>query len=254
MAGALDGKVAVVTGGGSGIGEAIARAFADEGCRVVIAGRRAEAIERVAAETGGTAVVTDVAAEGDVAALMAAAAGADGAIDVLVNNAGITGPVSNAEDLDMAAWDETVAINLRGVILCIKHAAPYLKRRGGAIVNMSSLMGLRGYPMRSAYSATKFAVIGLTQAVAHELGQHGVRVNALCPGAVNGELMTRVIAARAAAEGRPEADIIRANYTDVAAMRKWVEPEEVAAAAVFLASDASSAITAESIKVDAGRM
>jgi hypothetical protein len=188
-----------------------------------------------------------------VAALMAAAA-AGGGIDVLVNNAGITGPVANAEALDMVAWDETIAINLRGVILCIKHAASYLKLGGGSIINMSSLMGLRGYPMRSAYSATKFAVIGLTQAVAHELGADGVRVNALCPGAVNGELMTRVIASRAAAESRPEAEIIRANYTDVAAMRKWVEPEEVAAAAVFLASDAASAITAETIKVDAGRM
>jgi NAD(P)-dependent dehydrogenase (short-subunit alcohol dehydrogenase family) len=108
--------------------------------------------------------------------------------------------------------------------------------------------------MRSAYTASKFAVIGITQAVAHEVGQHGIRVNALCPGAVSGELMDRVIAARAKAEGRAPADIIKANYTDVAAMRKWVDPEEVAEAALFLASDASSAITAEHIKVDAGRM
>ena len=254
MGSRLKNKVAVVTGGGSGIGEAIARAFADEGCRVVISGRRAAQIEKVAEEIAGTAIVADVSVEKDVAALMTAAAGSDGTIDILINNAGITGPVANAEDLDMLAWDETVAINLRGVILCIKHAAPFLKVQGGSIINMSSLMGLRGYPMRSAYSATKFAVIGITQAIAHELGPHGVRVNALCPGAVNGELMTRVIAARAAAEARSEEEIIRANYTDVAAMRKWVEPEEVAATAVFLASEAASSITAESIKVDAGRM
>jgi NAD(P)-dependent dehydrogenase (short-subunit alcohol dehydrogenase family) len=252
--GRLQGKVVVVTGGGTGIGEAIARLFAREGCRVVVSGRRQEVIARVAADIGGTAIAADVSREEDVAALMAGCENAHGRLDALVNNAGISGPVADAETMDMAAWDETVAINLRGIILCIKHAAPLLKRQGGSIVNMSSLMGLHGYPMRSAYTATKFAVIGITQAVAQELGRDGVRVNALCPGAVHGELMERVIAARSAAEGRAPEDIIRASYTDVAALRKWVEPEEVAEAALFLASDVSSAITGESIKVDAGRM
>ena len=125
---------------------------------------------------------------------------------------------------------------------------------GGSIINMSSLSGLRGYPNRSAYAATKFAVIGITESVAHEVGRHGIRVNALCPGAVHGELMDRVVAQRSAAEGRPAEEIIRSAYTDVAALRKWVQPDEVARAALFLASDASSAITAERIRVDAGRM
>lgn len=254
MAGTLAGKAALVTGGGSGIGAAIARLFAAEGARVVVAGRRKQALDKVAGEIGGLAVAADVSAEDDVARLIAECDRACGRLDVLVNNAGITGPVANAEDMDMAAWDETIAINVRGVILCIKHAAPLLKRRGGSIINMSSLMGLKGYPMRAAYTATKFAVIGITQAVAHELGRSGVRVNALCPGAVSGELMDRVIAARARAEGRPPEEIIRVNYTDPAALRKWVDPAEVAAAALFLASDAASAVTAETIKVDAGRM
>lgn len=108
--------------------------------------------------------------------------------------------------------------------------------------------------LRSAYAATKFAVIGITEVVAQEVGIHGIRVNALCPGAVNGELMQRVIATRAAKENRPAEEIVRANYTDKAALKRWVEPEEVARAALFLASDQASSITSERIKVDAGRM
>ena len=118
---------------------------------------------------------------------------------------------------------------------------------------MSALMGLKGYPMRSAYSASKFAVVGLTEAVARELGPSGVRVNALCPGAVSGELMERVIARRAEAEGRAPEDIVRQEYTDVSALRRWVAPAEVAACALFLASDASSSITGECIRTDCGR-
>jgi NAD(P)-dependent dehydrogenase (short-subunit alcohol dehydrogenase family) len=127
-------------------------------------------------------------------------------------------------------------------------------RGGGSIINISSLLGLRGYPMRSAYVASKFAVIGISESVAHEVGQYGIRVNALCPGAVRGELMEDVIARRARAEGRSPEEIVKSAYTDVAALRKWVEPEEVAQAALFLASDASSAITGEHVRVDAGRM
>jgi NAD(P)-dependent dehydrogenase (short-subunit alcohol dehydrogenase family) len=213
--------------------------------------RLAEAAERI----GARPVRADVADEESAAALFGSIAAEEGCLDVLVNNAGVTGPVANAEDMDLAAWDEAVAINIRGVILCIKYAVPLLKARGGgAILNMSSLMGLRGYPMRSAYTATKFAVIGITEAVAQEVGPFGIRVNALCPGAVNGALMKRVVAARAAAENRPEADIVKVNYTDKAALRRWVEPEEVASVALFLASDAAAAVTGERIRVDAGRM
>jgi NAD(P)-dependent dehydrogenase (short-subunit alcohol dehydrogenase family) len=251
----LRGKVAIVTGGATGIGYAIATAFAEAEASVVIAGRGAERLEKAAATIGATAITADVSCEADVKHLFGEAERRFDGIDVLVNNAGVTGPVASAEQMDLAAWDETMAVNVRGVILCIKYAVPCLRRRGGgSIINMSSLMGLRGYPMRSAYTATKFAVIGITEAVAHEVGADRIRVNALCPGAVNGELMQRVIAARTAAENRPAEDIIRTNYTDKAALRRWVEPEEVAAAALFLASDASAAITAERVRIDAGRM
>ena len=155
----------------------------------------------------------------------------------------------------MAAWDETMAVNVRGTLLCIRYAVPRMRARGGgSIVNISSLMGLKGTPMRSAYTASKYAVLGITDAVSQEVGIDNIRVNALCPGAVNGALMQRVIAARVVAEGRAAGDIIRGAYTDKASLRRWVEPEEVAAAALFLASPASAAITGERLRVDAGRV
>ena len=255
QAGELAGKVAVVTGGGTGIGKAIAKALSNAGASVVVSGRRIEALEAVAGEIGCLPVACDVREERDVARLFAKTEQRFGGLDILINNAGVTGPVSSAEAMDLAAWDETFAINVRGVILCLKHAVPLLKRRGGgSIVNMSSLMGLRGYPMRSPYAASKFAVIGITESVAQEVGPDKIRVNALCPGAVNGDLMQRVIASRAKAENRPPEEIIRINYTDKAALRRWVEPEEVAAAVLFLASDRSAPITGERLRVDAGRM
>ena len=250
----LQGRIAIVTGGGSGIGAVIARTFAQAGAKVAIAGRNAERLAEVAREIGCEAVPTDVTDEASVQALFERVDRVFGGLDVLVNNAGIAGPVANAAEMDIAAWDETMAINVRGAILCIKHAVPRMKARGGgSIVNMSSLMGLKGTPMRSAYTASKYAMLGITDAVSQEVGVHNIRVNALCPGAVNGELMQRVIAARVKAEGRSADDIARQNYTDKASLRRWVEPEEVAAAALFLASSASAAITGERIRVDAGR-
>ncbi len=251
---ALNGKVAVVTGGGTGIGKSIADLFCREGARVVITGRDGGRLNTVAEEIGATAFQTDVAIEDEVAGLFDFVRQKFQRLDILVNNAGVTGPVSDASDMDMAEWDQTIAINVRGVLLCIKHAVPQIKATGGSIINMSSLMGLRGYPMRSAYTASKFAVIGITEAVAHEVGRDGIRVNALCPGAVNGDLMQRVIASRSKSENRAPEDIIRENYTDKAALRRWVEPEEVAQAALFLASDASVSVTAERLRIDAGRM
>jgi NAD(P)-dependent dehydrogenase (short-subunit alcohol dehydrogenase family) len=250
----LDGRIAIVTGGGSGIGAVVARTFAQAGARVAIAGRGAERLAQVAREIGAQAIPADVTNEASVRALFERADALFGGLDILVNNAGIAGPVANAADMDVAAWDETMAINVRGAILCIKYAVPRMKARGGgSIVNMSSLMGLKGTPMRSAYTASKYAMLGITDAVSQEVGVHNIRVNALCPGAVNGELMQRVIAARVKAEGRSAEDIVRQNYTDKASLRRWVEPEEVAAAALFLASPASAAVTGERIRVDAGR-
>jgi NAD(P)-dependent dehydrogenase (short-subunit alcohol dehydrogenase family) len=248
----LDGKIAVVTGGGTGIGRAIARRFVGEGASVVIAGRDVLRLNEVAKAESCHAIGTDMSRESEVASLFAQVGNDFGRLDILVNNAGIAGPVANADAMDIAAWDETMAINVRGTILGIKYAVPLMRRGGGgSIVNMSSLMGLRGTPMRSAYTASKFAIIGITDAVAQEVGIDNIRVNSLCPGAVNGELMQRVIAARSAAEGRLAEEVIRMYYTDKSALRRWVEPEEVAQAALFLVTAGS--ITGERLRVDAGR-
>ena len=255
MSNELSDKVAVVTGGGTGIGKATAMRFAEAGARVVVGGRQSSTLNPVAEATGGLAVVCDVTDESQVEALFRRANEQLGSVDVLFNNAGMSGPIMLLTDMDTARWDECVSVNLKGAMLCMKYAGKLMCEQGaGSIINVSSLMGLRGYPMRAAYSATKFALIGMTEAVAHELGSFGVRVNALCPGAVSGELMDRVIARRAEAEGRPADEIVRESYTDPAALKKWVSPEEVAEAALYLASDASSAITGERIKVDAGRL
>jgi NAD(P)-dependent dehydrogenase (short-subunit alcohol dehydrogenase family) len=218
----------------------------------VIAGRDVLRLNEVAKAESCHAIGTDMSRESEVASLFAQVGNDFGRLDILVNNAGIAGPVANADAMDIAAWDETMAINVRGTILGIKYAVPLMRRGGGgSIVNMSSLMGLRGTPMRSAYTASKFAIIGITDAVAQEVGIDNIRVNSLCPGAVNGELMQRVIAARSAAEGRLAEEVIRMYYTDKSALRRWVEPEEVAQAALFLATAGS--ITGERLRVDAGR-
>ncbi|WP_444996510.1 SDR family NAD(P)-dependent oxidoreductase [Aliikangiella sp. IMCC44359] len=247
-------KVAVVTGGGTGIGKAIAQTFANAGALVIVVGRQLETIQAVADETNGRAITCDVTNMQQVEALFNEIINKYGQLDVLVNNAGQSGPVANLSEVNMQAWRECVDVNLFGVIHCLQAAAKIMTQQGsGSIINMSSLMGLQGYPMRSAYSATKFAIIGVTQAIAREVGPYGVRVNAICPGAVSGELMDKVIAKRAVAEKRPASDIIKENYTDVAALRRWVDPIDVAQTALFLASDSSQSITSESIKVDCGR-
>lgn len=250
----LAGRVALVTGGGSGIGKATAIRFAEAGAKVAIAGRSMPALEKVAAACNGLPVGCDVTKENDVVAMYSAIDDAFGPVDILVANAGIPGPIMGIEELDTDAWEACIDVNITGTMLSAKHAARRMKlRKRGSIVMMSSLMGLQGYPMRTAYSATKFALIGMTEAMARELGPFGVRVNALCPGAVSGENMDRVIARRVAAEGRPAAEIIAQNYTDVAALRRWVSEEEVAEAALFYASDMSSSMTGGWAKVDAGR-
>ncbi|NOR32235.1 MAG: SDR family oxidoreductase [Sulfitobacter sp.] len=250
----LDGKLAVITGGGSGIGEATAHVFAQAGATVVVAGRRLAPLEKVAKAVGGHAIACDVSDQDDVRALFAKARKITGRIDVLLNNAGGPGPIAPVAEVDMTDWVSCMNINLVGAMYCLQEAAKIMTAQGaGSIINMSSLMGIQGYPMRSAYVASKFALIGITETMARELGPVGVRVNALMPGAVSGENMDRILARRANAEGRPASEIERENYTDVAALKRWVTPEEVGRAALYYASDLSSAITGDKMKVDCGR-
>jgi len=250
----LDGKLAIITGGGSGIGEATAHVFAHAGATVVVAGRRLAPLQKVAKDIGGHAIACDVSDAEDVRALFTQAKDITGRVDVLLNNAGGPGPIAPVADVDMTDWVSCMNVNLVGAMYCLQEAAKIMTAQGaGSIINMSSLMGIQGYPMRSAYVASKFALIGITETMARELGPHGVRVNALMPGAVSGENMDRILARRADAEGRPAADIERENYTDVAALKRWVDPTEVGRAALYYASDLSSAITGDKMKVDCGR-
>ena len=250
----LDGKLAVISGGGSGIGEATAKVFADVGATVVVTGRRFEPLRRVAGEIGGHAISCDVSDQAQVRDMFAQALEISGKVDVLLNNAGGPGPIAPVAEVDMDAWIGCMNVNLVGAMYCLQEAARIMTaQKSGSIINMSSLMGIQGYPMRSAYVASKFALIGITETMARELGPYGVRVNALMPGAVSGKNMDRILARRAEAEGRPAEEIERENYTDVAALNRWVAPEEVGRAALYYACDLSSAITGDKMKVDCGR-
>lgn len=249
----LAGKTAVVTGGAAGIGGAICRKFASEGAIVVVADIDAEPAEAMAEEISGLGIAADVRDEEAVRAVFRECETAYGRLDILVNNAGIVPPQANVWEIDFADWQAVLDVNLRGAFLCIKHAMPLLKVHGGSILNMSSRMGLHGAPMQSHYSASKFAMRGLTESVAREAGPFGIRVNSICPGTVETERFRERIVGRARAAGVTEAELIAKCFTDSAALRRVVQPEEVAATALFLVSDAAAAITGEHIRIDAGR-
>ena len=259
----LAGRVALITGGASGMGLATARRFLAEGASVVVAdlneANGAAFLSDLAAgedQARARFVPVDVSAEVDVEQAVSVAVSEFGHLDVVFNNAGVGGAFGPVTEIEVDDWDYTFAVLCRGVFLGIKHGARAMRAAGGggSIINTASVAGLSGGAGPLAYSAAKAAVINLTRSAAVELAASRIRVNAICPGAVSGELMDKVIATRAKAENRPPEEIIRVNYTDKAALRRWVDPEDVAAAAVFLASDRSASITADRIRVDAGRM
>jgi len=254
----LSGRVALITGGGRGIGRAIALRFVSEGAAVMLAATKREPLEATAAEirkAGGRAAtaVVDVADEAAVKTVVAATLGELGRLDILVNNAGVGGPTLRVVDMERADWDRTLAVNVTGAFLCSKHAIPHMvARKSGRIVNITSIAGLMGYPLRSPYAVSKWGMIALTRTLAGELGEHGITVNAIAPGAVRGERVEGVIAARAAALGRPAADVERELFVDPTALKRMVGPDDVAATAAFLASNDAANITGETISVSAG--
>jgi NAD(P)-dependent dehydrogenase (short-subunit alcohol dehydrogenase family) len=254
----LSGQVALITGGGRGIGRAIALRFVSEGAAVMLAATKREPLEATAAEirkAGGRAAtaVVDVADEAAVKAVVAATLGELGRLDILVNNAGVGGPTLRVVDMERADWDRTLAVNVTGAFLCSKHAIPHMvARMSGRIINITSIAGLMGYPLRSPYAVSKWGMIALTRTLAGELGEHGITVNAIAPGAVRGERVEGVIAARAAALGRPAADVERELFVDPTALKRMVGADDVAATAAFLASNDAANITGETISVSAG--
>ncbi len=240
---------ALVTGAGRGIGRAIAGALQAAGAHVHICDVD-EARLAAARADGLAATRADVADPDDVAALFREVGREMGGLDVLVNNAGTAGPTAPVEEVEPQAWVRTVAVNLTGAFLCARQAVPLLRGAGGgSIVNIVSSAGVMGYPLRSPYAAAKWGVVGLTKTLAMELGPDDIRVNAVCPGPVEGERMEAVIAAEAAATGRTAGDV-RAGYLAQTSLRTFVTPEDIAATVAFLCSPAATKITGQVLSVD----
>ena len=254
----LDGRVAIVTGGGYGIGRAIALALAKEGADVVVAARTERALKQVAREIKGMgrkslAMVIDLLQPEQPMAMVEKTLAKFGKIDILVNNAGAEGPIRNVAEMDLKGWNDLLAVNLTGAMLCSRCVLgkSMIPRKSGVIINISSAAGRKGLPTRSAYSSSKFAIIGFTQSLAVEVGRYGIRVNAIAPGAVEGERIERVFNIAAKNMGVTYEQVV-ANSNARSALGRMVKPEEVAALAVFLASEQSSAITGQTINIDAG--
>jgi len=173
-----------------------------------------------------------------------------GGIDVLVNNAGIAGPTGPVEDINPDDFERTLAINITGQFLCTRLAVPHLKAAGGgAIINLSSAAGKFAFPLRTPYSESKWAVLGFTKSLAAELGPFNIRVNAILPGAVEGPRIERVITAKADARGVPFEEML-ANYTNLASMGRLIPPEDIAAMALFLASDDCGTLSGQALSID----
>jgi NAD(P)-dependent dehydrogenase (short-subunit alcohol dehydrogenase family) len=253
----LQGKVAVVTGGGRGIGRAIALAYAAEGARVALAARSADKLDEVVElikHGGGSAlaVPTDLREPAQVSRLADTVASELGDVDVLVNNSGIAGPTSVLWEIELEDWEETLRVNLTGTFLCCRAFLPaMIGRRSGSVVVIGSVTGKRPLHGRTPYAASKLGLVGLVRTLAWEAGAYGVRVNLISPGAVAGQRLDRVIEAQAVAKGIT-LEAARQELSSGSPLERFVAPEDIAQAAVFLASDAAASVTGEDFNVTAG--
>lgn len=246
----------LVTGGASGIGLVIARAFVDAGSRVHVCDASQQAIDALLeaeSQTECNAITATLADVSDKDAVERVFADADaqlGGLDVLINNAGIAGPTGGIDEIDVGEWEQTIDVNLNAQFYFARRAVPLLRgaRDGGAIIALSSVAGRLGYAYRTPYSATKWAVVGLTKSLAIELGPAGIRVNAIQPGVVKGPRIQRVIEARAKQLGLSYEDMEK-EYLAKISLRRMTTPEEVAATALFLCSPGGSGISGQAISV-----
>jgi NAD(P)-dependent dehydrogenase (short-subunit alcohol dehydrogenase family) len=247
-----DGRRVVVTAGAGGIGLAIATAFAARGDRVHICDIDQAALQKVTDSNPAiTATVCNVSDRASVEAFIQAATGTLGGIDVLVNNAGISGPTASVEEMDPDQWKKVLAVNLTGTFNVTRLAIPHLKRSdAGVILIMSSVGGRFGYPDRAPY-ATERGLLGFMETLAIELGGDGIRVNAIAPGAVEGERIQRVLRGRAEATGRSLEDVT-ADALGIQSLKRFVDPDDIAALALFLASDSAKSITGQTFPIDGG--
>ncbi|HYX79928.1 MAG TPA: SDR family oxidoreductase [Actinomycetota bacterium] len=248
----LEGKTAIVTGGGTGIGAATARRFATEGARVVLTGRRTEPIEAVASETGGLAIAGDASDPAHVAEVVAATLDRFGALDIVVANAGL-GFGGRAGEVTDERWERTIAVNLTGEFLVVRAALPSLVERRGNIVLVSSLSAFVSSPASAAYVASKAALIGLARSLAVDYGASGVRANAICPGWVRTPIGDRAVGELAQTKGIALDDAYDLATAHVP-LRRPAEPEEIAACCLFLASDEASYVTGTALVADGGTL
>ena len=252
--GRLDGKRAVITGAASGIGEATARLFVAEGACVVLADLDAGRGERIASELGERAafVTADVSREADVDRAVATSVGVFGGLDAMFNNAGVPGSIGGIEEIDVTTWDHTLDVHLRGVFLGIRAAARVMRPQGyGSIINTSSVAAFRANYAGHDYSAAKAAIRQLTVTTANELGEHGIRVNAVCPGAIATSIFGRAAGLDTEAAQRT-VDFMTAALSDSAPIRRAGQPVDIAEAVLWLASDASVFVNGQAIAVDGG--
>jgi NAD(P)-dependent dehydrogenase (short-subunit alcohol dehydrogenase family) len=248
----LAGKLALVTGGGRGIGAAIARRLAGDGARVVVTGRTTAEIDAVAADTGGVAVRADLADRADTDRMLRAL-GELGRIDVLVNNAGVaaSAPLDRSDD---AMWDRIVEINATAPYRLIRALAPAMVAAGwGRIVNLASNAGVSGYGYTSAYCASKHAMVGYTRALAVDLARTGVTINAVCPGWVETQMAADAVARIVERTGRSEADA-RAALEQMSPQRRMIQPQEVAHVVAMLCAPLARGVHGQAILIDGGQV
>jgi NAD(P)-dependent dehydrogenase (short-subunit alcohol dehydrogenase family) len=240
----------LVTAGAAGIGKAFAETFADAGAKVFICDVDQAALDAHQAarpEIGGC--IADVADPKAVDVLFDAATAFLSGLDVLINNAGIAGPTAPVEAIDIAEWNRTIAVDLNGMFYCTRRAVPLLKvAGGGSIINLSSVAGRLGFPLRTPYSAAKWAVVGFTKSLAMELGPANIRVNAIQPGVVEGDRIDRVIGAKAQALGL-SFDEFKERLLSKVSLRRMVSPQDIANMALFLATDAGRNISGQALSV-----
>lgn len=247
----IKGQRVLITAGASGIGFALAKAFWENGAKVHVCDIRNDVLEICRKEFDGvSASQTDISDPAQVDTLFEDVEENLEGLDVLINNAGIAGPTAAVEDVTPEEWNRTMAVNINGQFYCARHAVPLLKKAGGgSIINLSSSAGIMGYPMRSPYAASKWAVIGLTKTLAMELGEFKIRVNAICPNAVVGPRMDAVIAAEAKAKGINEKEIYD-NLVRGTSMRTFVTTDDVINMALFLCSESGCRISGQALSID----
>ena len=254
----LKDKVAIITGGGTGIGKAISLAFANEGAAVVVAARNLSRLEEVAKDIksrGGKAkaIQTDISDHEQIKRMVAQTIDEFGQIDVLVNNAAAMYP-NNADvvDMNLDNWHNTLKVNLTGTMLCSREVLKYMiPRRSGNIINVSSVAGLSGHPTESPYCVSKWGIIGFTEALAIEAGKHSIRVNCISPGASRSKEFENIVRVLAKRVGISYEEMM-GKIVDKNSLKRIAEPSEIAACVVFLASDDSSAITGHNLIASCG--